>query len=277
MNPPSERPEVIVVPHRPRRWSKGFGLPILIILVATVGLGLRAASPNWRGLSDELRGRFGSLFARREAPAEPIAIAKADTPPVATPKPAADEAKREAAKPEVAKPKEETAWADIQHEADKPQGPKRAEAEKLKDKAAEDLANSPPPPPRAQRINPNAAALMAEMQRRRAGAFRDLEAQMEEHQKLFDQMARRHAEMQQRFAQDFARNAPRGFGNLPPGFGRFGAPLPGMDRMLPPLPGMDRMLPPLPGQPQIREDSGEDVRDGVRRVWKTRIVIMGQR
>jgi hypothetical protein len=267
MNPPSKRPEIIVVPHRPRRWSKGFGLPILIILVATVGLGLRAASPNWRGLSDELRGRLGSLFARREAPSEPIAIAKAETPPVAAPKPAAEEAK-----PEVAKPKDQTAWDDIQHEADKLKA-ERAEAEKLKEQAAEDLANSPPPPPRRRaQINPNGAAFIAEMQRRNA-AFRQMDAQMrgdlEAHQRMFD-------EMRQRFAQDFARNAPRGFGNLPPDFGRFAAPLPGMDRMIAPLPGMDRMIAPLPGQPRVHEESGEEVRDGVRRVWKTRIVIMGQ-
>ena len=252
MNHPDERPAILVVPHRPSRLSKRLALPILVMIVATVGLAIRAANPDWRGLSDELRSRAGALFARRETP--PITIAKALPPPISAPKPEAAADK--------AKPKEPDAWADIQRESEKRKAD-RQEAEKLKEKAAEDLANNPPLPGRGL-INPNRAAALAQMQRRHAEMIRQMEAGMPDHQRLFDEMVRRQTEAHRRFAEEFARNAPRGFGNLPPGFDA-------------PLPGMDRMFGPLPGQPQIQEESGEDVKDGVKRTWRTRVIIVNVR
>ena len=253
MNSPDERPQIIVVPYRPRRLAKRLVVPIVVMIVAIVGLGLRAANRDWRGLSDELRSRAGSLFARRETP--PIVIAKAEAPPLAAPKP----------KPvvEAPKPKEDDAWADIRSAADKLKAD-REEAERLKDQAADDLAKSPPPTPWRARVNPNRAAALAEMQRRQAQMIRQMQAEMPDHQRLFDEMVRRQAEAHRRFTEEFARNMPRGFGNFPPGFDG-------------PLPGMDRMIPPLPGQPQIHEDSGEEVKDGVKRTWRTRIIIMNVR
>lgn len=248
MNPPQERPRIILVPHRPRRLAKRLAVPIVVMMAATVGLALRAANPDWRGLSGELRGRVGSLFRQRETP--PIVIAKADVTP--SPKPAA----------EAPKPKEPDAWDDIRRAADKLKA-EREEAERLKDEAAKDLAKNPPPP-RQGPLNPNRAAALAEMQRRHAAAVRQMQGRMDEHQRMFDEMVRRQAEAHRRFTEEFARGAPRGFGNPPPGFGG-------------PLPGMDRMFGPLPGQPQIHEDSGEDIRDGVRRTWRTRVIIVNGR
>jgi hypothetical protein len=248
MNPPQERPRIVMAPHRPPRLAKRLALPLVVILVATLGLALRAANPDWRGLSDEMRGRLGSLFGRREK--TPLVIARSDAAP--SPKPAAS------------KPKDQDAWDDIQRAADKLKAD-REEAERLKDKAAEDLAKNPPPP-RHGPVNPNRAAAIAEMQRRHAEAFRRMEAHMDEHQRLFDEMVRRRAEAHRRFTEEFARAVPRGFGNPPHGFD---GPLPGMDRMLAPLPGQP--------QPQIHEDSGEEVRDGVKRTWRTRVLIMNLR
>ena len=267
MTPPNKRPQVIVIPVRQRRAPKGLGVAIAVMLIATTGLMLRATVSDWRGLSQEAQHRIGSWFAPTAKP--PTLVAKVT-----------------AAKPEASKAvppvevKAPSPWDDIKKSAEKAKAD-REEVERIKAKAAEELDKNPPPPlntplRRGRAFDP---AIVAEMQRRHADAVRQMQEQMGDHQRLFEDMIRRQAGAQQRFLDEFARNAPRGLGNLPPGFENFARPLPGMDRMrLPqqPRPGIGREDPAEPGQPQIQEDSGEEVRDGVRMKWKTRVFILGR-
>ena len=254
MIPANERPRVIVLPHRPSRGSKGLVLAVVVLLVATVGLVVRATVSDWRGLTQEVRYRAGSWFAHAAKP--PTLVAKVDS-----------------SKPEVPKavaPKADQApspWDDIKNSAEKAKT-EREEAERIKARAAEELDKNPPPLNvpfrRGRAIDP---AVLAELQRRHAEAVRQMQAQMDDHQRLFEEMIRRQSGAQRRFMEEFARNAPRGFGNLPPGFENFARP---------PRPGINRDNQVLPGEPQIHEDAAEEVRDGVRLKWKTRVIILGR-
>jgi hypothetical protein len=266
MTPPINRPQVIVVPHRQRRGPKGLALAIAVMLIATVGLVLRATVSDWRGLSQEAQHRVGSWFASAAKP--PTLVAKATTSKPEVPN---------IVPPEKEKVEAPSPWDDIKKSAEKAKAD-REEVERIKAKAAEELDKNPPPPlntpfRRGRAFDP---AVIAELQRRHAEAVRQMQAEMGDHQRLFEDMIRRQAGAQQRFLDEFARNAPRGFGNLPPGFENFGRPLPGMDRMRlpqPPRPGINRED---PAEPRIQEDSGEEVRDGVRMKWKTRVIILGR-
>ncbi len=286
MNEPANRPDLIVIPHKASRFPARIALPIAVLSLAMFGLVLRAASPDWRGLWQEasLRGRSFFAATPKPRPVKPSPeLAKAEVPrpaaPVEKPKPAPE------AKP-TPDPKADAAWDDIKRDAEKAQA-ELDEAENLKEKAAEDLAKNPP----RRRIGPD-PALLAEMQRRQAEMIRQMEALMGEPQRDFDEMVRGQLgallgdqdrrvdeilrgqnQRRARMMDELARR--RRMPNAMPDFGNFGPPLPGMDRMIPPLPGMDRMAPPLPGQPRVHEESGEEVRDGVRRTWKTRIVVIG--
>ena len=279
MTPPNDRPEILVVKQRPSRGPKGIALPLIAVLVAGAALIMRSTCSDWRGFSQEFQHRIAFLFTQKDKPL--TLVTKAELP-----KP--DEKKLKEKQPE-----EKTAatiapspWDDIQNSADKAKA-EREEAEQIKAKAAEDLAMSPPPPTirRGQPINP---AQFAEIQRRRAEAIGQMQVRMEEHQRRvedmfrrqgdprndFDQMVRRQAEVQRQFTQNFARMGQRGIRNVPPGFGNFAPPPPPPQ---PQPPGMNRDKDSLPVQPQIQEDSGEEVRDGVRFVWKRRTVIIGGR
>ncbi len=250
---PGRRPDVIVIPHRPRRWPKGIVLSLMAMTCGVVVLGIRAAQPDWRGLIQETRGRAGSWFvasnpavkaeALKPVPPAAKALAKAKIP----------------ARPEAAAPrKEKDAWDEIRREAEKAKAD-RDEAERIKNRAESELAEATPPPPRWRgRMNP---AVAAEIRRRQAAMMMQMEAQMAEQQARMRNEILRFQNDQMRMFEDFARR--------PPGLGP-GA-FPGFDR---PLPGMDRMMEPLPGRPIVQERSGQDVRDGVRWSWRTRIVIL---
>lgn len=262
---PTPRPDVIVVPHRASRLPKGFVPPLLVMILAVVGLSIRAMNPDWRGLTQEAGGRIGSLFASRAAaPARPIA-AKVNPAP---PKPDLAVAVKPAPEPpKVATPKPApapAAWDEIRRDAEKAKAD-RAEVERIKAKADEELANAPMPPPRRNRNNNPAA-----MRMQQEAVMRQMQALMADHQNEFDRMVLARRAQQERFLREFRQNGPRGFGGfdrmppMPRDF--FNAPLPGMERMIPP--------PPLPGQPDVKEESGEEVRNGVKRTWRTRTFIM---
>ena len=84
------RPEVIVVQQRGHA-SKGFFIPFAIVLVAGLGLAIRSAAPDWRGLSQEIGRGWNRLAASwTSSPKEaPVALASAKKPvvdPVVPPK-----------------------------------------------------------------------------------------------------------------------------------------------------------------------------------------------
>ena len=265
-----------------------------VMFLAATALAMRTVSPDWRGLWQEIGARAGSLVARKPPAkkAEPVALAKVETPP--TPKPSAKQAEADAGAKQAEK--DQAAWDAIKQDAEKAEAD-RAEAEKIKEKAAEDLANTPPPPPIPRNGGRMVAdpALFAELRRRQMQAMQEM---MEDQQRMFEQLAQMQGGRERQMLEEFARARPPGFGNAPQGrrnppqglgdmprtfgdpfqaFNQFFAPLPGMDRMNGPLPGMDRLNVPGRGHPQMQEDSGEDVRNGVRRVWRRRVIQFGGR
>lgn len=268
MESPTDRPQVIIVQHRPSPFRWRVMLPFVVMLAAMTGLALRASSPDWRGLWQELGDRVASISfktPKAEKPAKALAkVEKVDPPaPKVEPKPAP-------APPEPVKPKpDDAAWDAIKKDAEKAQA-ERDEAEKLKEQAAEDLAKNPPPPSfRRGRMMPD-PAIIAEMRRRQAEMMREMDERMAErmadHQRRFADGFRRQAEQQARMMDELAK---RGFA-APPGFGDFGALLPGMDRIVPNPPQ------PRPGaEPRILEDSGEEIKNGVKHTWRIRIVTNG--
>lgn len=287
MDTPNKRPDVIMIPHRPGRSSRRLILPIGVMLLAALALTLRATSRDWRGLWQEIGFRAESLFARKAKAAKPaVELAKAEHPA----EPAKAEDQKDKAAPAGASKDKAAAWDNIKRDVEKAQAD-RDEAERIKKKAAEDLAKNPPPPPTGPRglrqLNP---AQIAEIQRQRAEMLRQMQAQMEDHQRRFEEMVREQFGRQGQEMEPLLRGLPRGFGNLPRGLGfndlpqGFGAlppefeeffkPLPGMDRMNRPLPGMARGNPGQRNQPQVQEDSGEKVIDGVRWKWRTRRTTM---
>jgi hypothetical protein len=253
-------PNVIVIPHRAGSLPKGMIAPILVMLVAVVGLTVRAMNPDWQGLMQEARGRVSSMLAARPAVTKKP-IAKESTP---KPKPKPDLAV--AAKPaEPAKTKAPEMWDDIRKDAEKAKAD-RAEAERIKAQAEKDLANAPIPPPHRRNLRPNPADIAAIL-RQHHEMVRQMEAHMDRQQKLFEQMIRAQRGQQERIMREFGLPDPQWFGGATPW-----PPAPGL---FAPLPGMDRMNQPLPGQPSIKDESGEDVRNGVKRTRRTRTIILG--
>ena len=251
------RPEVIVVQQRGHA-SKGFFIPFAIVLVAGLGLAIRSAAPDWRGLSQEIGRGWNRLAASwTSSPKEaPVALASAKKPvvdPVVPPK--ADAASPAPAVAEAPK-KEKTldAWDEIRIAAEKAKAD-QAEAERIKADADKQLAEAPLPPPVRRGRNFGNPADVAGFRRRQAAMMQEMQAQMNLQGLDFDRVFREQANAQRHFFEEFAKNRA-GFRNLPPGFNGFAQPL-------------------LPGQPKVQEKSGEEVRDGVRIRWRTRVITMG--
>ena len=270
--PLPSRPDVIVIPHRPSSMPRGLAWPLLLIVVAGLGLAIRASISDWRGLFEEARSRVAAAFSRKPA-APPPQLARADRParanrPVETNTPATPPV---AQAPPAAVEGPKRAWDDIRDAAEKKQA-ERAELEKIKEKAAEDLARTPPPPDRIRRPNP---ALLAQMQQRQIEALRQMQ-QMQlrgmrdlaaGHHQQFERMIREHNERMREFERAFGGNFGMGVPNRP---------FPGFDRA-PAFPNFGPVLidpPDLPPGATVHEDSGEEVKDGVRRTWRKRVVIV---
>lgn len=250
MSRKTPRPGLIVVPHSPGRIPQQVFLPMFLMALAAGVLALRAASPDWRGLGEELRARTDSGPATPapdliEPAALGLAMAKVPEPPKAAPK----EERPAGAEPPKPAPSADSiaAWDEIKRSAEKVEAERR-EVERIKEQAAEDLAKNPPPPSNRRgfaRLNP---AQVAEMQRRQREAMREMEKINRERLRRFEAMIREQREWQRQLMGEIARGVPGGFIPLPPGFDR---PLPGMDRMGPPLPGMPQPEPgpaPDPGR-----------------------------
>lgn len=224
------RPDLIVIPRRAGRLPKGIVAPLAALVVAGVGLAVRVAMPDWRGLVQEARRGVASLAASRPSPKRPTRTAAASKPQ-AQPTPGRADAQVASA----AKPSE--AWDDIRRAAEKVKAD-QAEAERIKAEADKRIAAAPLPPPRRGPMGRNPAAI-AGMRRRQEAAIRQMQAQMARHQDEFDRMVRERMQAQRRLLEDLAM-ARGGFGGPPPGFERFALPLPGLDRMFGPLPGQPR-------------------------------------
>ena len=202
-------PNVIVIPHRAGSLPKGMIAPILVMLVAVVGLTVRAMNPDWQGLMQEARGRVSSMLAARPAVTKKP-IAKESTP---KPKPKPDLAV--AAKPaEPAKTKAPEMWDDIRKDAEKAKAD-RAEAERIKAQAEKDLANAPIPPPHRRNLRPNPADIAAIL-RQHHEMVRQMEAHMDRQQKLFEQMIRAQRGQQERIMREFGLPDPQWFGGDAP-------------------------------------------------------------
>ncbi len=283
--PDAER--IVVI--RPARMPRGILVPLAMLVLAGAGFAIRMGVSDWRGLSQETSRRWNGLFASRPEQAKPAPVAQVKPPsekakPGDTPAPAPAVADAPKDQPKAAPkedlvaaaPKDNAAWDDIRKAAEKARE-EQQEAERIKEEADRKIAETPPPPPR---LNPRMRALdpaaLAVIRERQREMMRQMEEMMGRQENDFGKMVRQQMEAQRRFMEDFARNRP-GLGQAPGAEEwppRFRIP-PGFEGFDRPLPGMDRMNAPLPGQPRVRERSGEEIRNGVKTRWKSRVIVLG--
>lgn len=264
-----ELEELLVVP--PRKGGSGALVPAIALIVVALGfLGVRASLSDWQGIEAKRPVLAKAAPARGPAPTVPKKpVSKPAPPQPGSAKPA------DAAPAEVAKVDPMT---EIAQEAERKRQEKD-ELERLKDKAANELAQAPR---RALPPRPLADPLRAQILRRR-----QMQA-FARHRQAMDRMIAQAEANQRRNLDEWLARERQSQAEFAARFG-FGAPPPGM----PPFPGVPVPPPPVPAPPpnffegpprgfanpagrQVRRQNGTFVMpDGGQGRWESTIIIQG--
>jgi hypothetical protein len=247
--------ELVVVP--PRKGSSGALVPAIALIMVALGfLVVRSNLQDWRGIEAKRPVLARSAPAPETAPQPPVKPATKPTPP------RWDKAKADATAPsEVAKV---DPMAEITREAERKRQEKD-ELERLKDKAANELARAPhrPVPPQPM-INPMQQRQMAELFARRRQAMDRMVAQLpDRHRQMFQESMERQRQFQQQFAEQFAGHRP-------------GMPFGGMADFPPPFPELPAQGFPIPPGRQFHQEHRTFVLPGGGRgEFHSTIIIQG--